>query len=217
VILGSSLIWTGFNGLDFSTVVFAGIAMVVRVPIYLLTLLRSNVDRRGRLLIAWFGPSGLSSLLLVLLPVFAGIPGSTRIFEVCSFIVILSVVIHGGSPMLLARIAKKQGNGSIEVTADEADVEPEEPPEVRPDRSLPVIENTETEDAVGSQSVSIKEMLELQASGQPVFVLDVRTDRSLETSDHRARNSLRVNPEFSVAEASKKKLPKDAWLIAYCA
>ncbi len=47
-----------------------GVCVLIRVPIYLLSLLGSSVDRRGRLLIAWFGPSGLSSLLLILLAVF---------------------------------------------------------------------------------------------------------------------------------------------------
>src|SRR5215213_2423185 len=80
VIFGSSLIWTGFSALDWPTVIFTVVAMLIRIPVYLLSLLGSNVDRHGRLLIAWFGPSGLSSLLLILLAVFAGMPGSDRLF-----------------------------------------------------------------------------------------------------------------------------------------
>jgi cell volume regulation protein A len=63
---------------------------------------------RGRLLIAWFGPRGLSSLLLVLLPVFAGLPGGEQLFAVCSLVVLVSVVLHGGAPMLLAQAARKR-------------------------------------------------------------------------------------------------------------
>jgi NhaP-type Na+/H+ or K+/H+ antiporter len=63
---------------------------------------------RGRLLIAWFGPRGLSSLLLVLLPVFAGLPGGERLFAICSLVVLVSVVLHGGAPMLLAQAARKR-------------------------------------------------------------------------------------------------------------
>jgi len=66
------------------------------------------VDMRGRLLIAWFGPRGLSSLLLVLLPVFAGLPGGERLFAICSLVVLVSVVLHGGAPMLLAQAARKK-------------------------------------------------------------------------------------------------------------
>src|SRR6266850_7475116 len=102
VLLGSSVIWTGFKVISGPTLLFAAIAVLIRTPVYLLSLLGSGVDRRGRLLIAWFGPRGLSSLLLVLLAVFAGVPDSDRLFAVCSLVVLVSVVLHGGSPMLLA-------------------------------------------------------------------------------------------------------------------
>src|SRR5688500_7749142 len=89
-IFGSSLIWTGVSGLDWPTVIFAAIAMLIRIPIYLASLIGSSVNRRGRLLIAWFGPRGLSSLLLILLPVFAGLPGGGRLFKVWVWIVFAS-------------------------------------------------------------------------------------------------------------------------------
>lgn len=226
VIFGSSLIWSGLTILDFATIAFASLAMLVRIPVYLLSLVRSSVDRRGRLLIAWFGPRGLSSLLLVLLPVFAGLAGSERLFQICCLVVLASVVIHGASPMLLARLGRKKGSDTTtkpELTSLDS--------ELAAVRSLPIIDpQTEQEQSVdqggtpeidspevGSQSITIEEMQKLQASGQRVIVLDVRTDRSLETSDHRARGSVRINPDHAVVEAREKKLPKDAWLIAYCA
>src|SRR5215203_1798353 len=108
VIFGTSLIWTGFSGLDAPTLIFAAFALLIRVPVYLLTLLGSDVNRRGRLLIAWYGPSGLSSLLLILLPVFAGVPGSDRLFRICALIVLISVIVHGASPMLFTRFSRKR-------------------------------------------------------------------------------------------------------------
>jgi len=221
VIFGGSLIWSGFYQLDLATVIFALVAMLVRVPIYLLSLLGSPVDRRGRLLIAWFGPRGLSSLLLVLLPVFAGLPGSDRLFAICSLVVLLSVVIHGGSPMLLAKIARKRELELSRVPETDPQPEPEKPAR----RSLPVIEIDSTSQSnsqsniveVGSQSITFEELKKLQDAGEPVIILDVRTDRSLETSDHKAKNAVRINPDHAVLEARETKLPKDAWLIAYCA
>src|ERR1051325_2167783 len=103
VIFGTSLIWTGFSGLNTRTLIFAAFAILIRVPVYLLTLIGSHVDRHGRLLIAWYGPSGLSSLLLILLAVFADVPGSDRLFQVSALIVMISIVLHGASPMLLTR------------------------------------------------------------------------------------------------------------------
>ena len=108
VLLGGSLIWSGFTVISVPTLLFTAIAVLIRTPVYLLSLLGSNVHPRGRLLIAWFGPRGLSSLLLILLPVFAGVPGSDQLFAVCSLVVLVSVVVHGGSPMLLARLARRR-------------------------------------------------------------------------------------------------------------
>ncbi len=207
VIFGSSLIWTGFSGLDARTVIFAVFAILVRVPVYLLSLIGSNVDRRGRLLIAWYGPSGLSSLLLILLPVFAGVAGSDRLFRIAALVVMISVIVHGASPMLLTRIAPKQ--------------EPKKPPPPSPEpepamqaRSLPVIESPQS---VGKQSITFEELEQLQKSGEKVILLDVRTERSREPSEFQAKGSVRMPPEGVVAQAHELKLPKDAWLIAYCA
>lgn len=214
VIVGSSLIWTGFTELNWPTVIFVLFSMLIRVPVYLLSLIGSRVDRRGRALIAWFGPSGLSSLLLVLLPVFAGLPGSDRLFAVCSLVVLLSVVIHGTSPMLLARFCKSK---------HEKEPEPETE---RP--ALPVIEIPQAVAAVadqpaasslevGSQIVTLEELKRLQDSGEPVTILDVRTERSIEGSDTMAQGAIRMPPEHVVDQARELGLQKEAWLIAYCA
>jgi hypothetical protein len=217
VIFGSSLIWTGFNELNWSTVIFAAFAMLIRIPVYLLSLIGSNVDRRGRAIIAWFGPSGLSSLLLVLLPVFVGLPGSDRLFAVCSLIVLLSVVIHGTSPMLLARFCKPN-------KTEEPGPEPER-------AALPVIETppavaAATPDAprtastnleIASQIITLAELDRLQKSGDQVILLDVRTERSIEESETMAQGAVRMPPEHVVDQARELKLPKEAWLITYCA
>jgi hypothetical protein len=211
VIFGSSLIWTGFTGLNSRVIIFAIFATFIRIPIYLLTLIGSHVDRRGRLLIAWFGPSGLSSLLLILLPVFAGVPGSDELFRVTALIVMISIVLHGTSPMLLTRFGPKT----------EPELEPPPPPPPAPEpvkelRSLPVIESS-TPATVGSQSITLDELDQLQKAGEPVVLLDVRTERSRDTSDLQAKGSVRISPEHVVAQANQLKLPKEAWLIAYCA
>jgi len=206
VIFGSSLIWSGLSGLDGPTLIFAAFAMLVRVPVYLLSLIGSNVDRRGRLLIAWYGPSGLSSLLLVLLPVFVGVPGSDRIFRVCALIVLISVVLHGATPMLLTRLGRKR-------KPDEPST-PGPPVRLPETRSLPVIEAPQ---AVGAQTISLEELDRLQRLGEEVILLDVRTERSRDTSDFQAEGSVRMPPENVVAQAQELKLPKEAWLIAYCA
>ncbi|HLM24022.1 MAG TPA: cation:proton antiporter [Pyrinomonadaceae bacterium] len=208
VIFGSSLIWSGFSGLNVPTVIFAVFAVLVRVPVYLLSMIGSSVDRRGRLVIAWYGPRGLSSLLLVLLPVFAGVPGSDALFRICTLIVLISVVIHGATPMLLTRIDRKR--------------ESEEPPIPEPlkeSRTLPMIEASQpvASQPVGAQTISLDELDRLRKLGEDVILLDVRTDRSRDTSDFQAEGSVRMPPDNVVAQARELKLPKEAWLIAYCA
>jgi sodium/hydrogen antiporter len=198
VIFGSSLIWTGLYELNWPTVLFALFAILIRVPVYLVSLLGSKVDRQGCLIIAWFGPSGLSSLLLILLAVFAAMPGADRLFAICSLIVLISIVLHGASPMLLARLTKP-----------EPETRPEEPP-----RSLRVIESPAP---LGKQSITLEELDQLRNSGENVILLDVRTERSREASDSQAEGSIRMPPENVVQQARKFKLPNDAWLIAYCA
>ncbi len=103
VLLGGSLIWSGFSVIDGRTLLFALIALLVRPAVLLISLAPARLDRKSLALITWFGPRGLSSLLLVLLPVFAGLPGGARLFPLCSLVVLFSVLIHGGSLMLLGQ------------------------------------------------------------------------------------------------------------------
>ena len=234
VIFGSSLIWTGFTALDWPTLVFAAVAMLIRIPIYLASLLRSGVNRRGRLLIAWFGPRGLSSLLLILLPVFAGLPGSERLFQVCALVVLLSVVIHGTSPMLLARFSKPREKQD-ETPSPETETAaapgaaafaPTTVPGAAPATNAAPATETSTATAatsstaapeVGPGIVTLEDVDRLQNSGQQVIILDVRTERSMETSESMVQGAVRMPPEHVAAQARELKLPKDAWLIAYCA
>jgi hypothetical protein len=50
-----------------------------------------------------------------------------------------------------------------------------------------------------------------------VIILDVRTERSIEGSDTMAQGAVRMPPEHVVDQARERGLPKEAWLIAYCA
>lgn len=257
VLLGSSLIWTGLNIINGPVLLFTVIALLIRTPVYLLSLLGSGVDTRGRLLIAWYGPSGLSSLLLVLLPVFAGLPGSAQLFEVCSLVVLSSVVLHGGSPMLLARAARRRASKeAAETTGGDVAREfgpgpalPEEDAQVAQD--APADERTPAPIALGgstpspadedggtcatdpngacqldaggagvrtgAQRITLGELRRLWQAKEPVTVLDVRTERSLEGSTAQARGAVRLPPDHVAERARELGLKQEAWLIAYCA
>jgi sodium/hydrogen antiporter len=236
VLLGSSLIWSGLTIISWPTLAFTAIAVLIRTPVYLLSLLGSSVDMRGRLVIAWFGPRGLSSLLLVLLPVFAGVPGSDQLFAVCSLVVLVSIVLHGGSPLLLARLARRRAM-KVEAEASPTNVtnvvRQPQPVTSQVSRSLsedgrgdscPLsaasTSTGKTEDEaknVGSQSISIDELRRLWQSKEPVVILDVRTERSIEDSALQAAGAIRMPPDNVVERAKELGLDKNAWLVAYCA
>lgn len=243
VLFGSSLIWSGLTVISGATLLFAALIVLIRPPVYLLSLYRSNVDKRGRLLIAWFGPRGLSSLLLIALPAFAGIPGTERMFAICCLVVLISVVLHGGSPMLLARAARRRAleesrtpdvarnfgaptsNPSITAEAVKGDQELVriQPVVISSEARIdPLTANKqpsgdEHDEEGSSERISIEQVRHLQESGEPVLILDVRTERSLSTSDSQIKGAVRLIPEHVVEQAGELNLPKGAWLIAYCA
>jgi NhaP-type Na+/H+ or K+/H+ antiporter len=251
VLLGSSVIWTGLSVINGPTLLFTAIAVLIRTPVYLLSLIGSGVDMRGRLLIAWFGPRGLSSLLLVLLPVFAGLAGSEQLFATCSLVVLVSVVLHGGSPMLLAQAARKRAlRESAEMTGNDA----APPPRLEADEQMaqegsrdeqtvaPVshgesptaADGKEVAGSINSirtrrpgtksdgvqispQNISLDELGRLWQAQEPVLLLDVRTERSLEGHDTQAKGAVRMPPDHVAERARELGLKKDAWLITYCA
>jgi NhaP-type Na+/H+ or K+/H+ antiporter len=235
VLLGSYVIWTGLTVINGATLLFTAIAVLIRTPVYLLSLIRSNVDMRGRLLIAWFGPRGLSSLLLVLLPVFAGLPGAERLFAICSLVVLVSVVAHGGSPMLLAQIARKRvrREGARMAQARVAQ-EGQQAPLISDVDSTISSEDQgggasinataarqpgaeENVARVGSQRISLDELRLLWRVEEPVTLLDARTERSIEESDLQAKEAVRMPPHHVVERARELGLKKESWLVAYCA
>ena len=104
VLFGASVVWSGFDVLSPITLVFTGLVFLVRPAALIPSLLPAQTSWRNRWLIAWFGPRGLSSLLLVLLAVFAGIRGAaTELVPICSLVVLCSIVIHGFWPVFLPK------------------------------------------------------------------------------------------------------------------
>jgi hypothetical protein len=235
VTLGSSGLWRGLDVVSGPALLFAAVALFARGPMMLAALVGSDLGPRGRLLLAWFGPRGLSSLLLVLVPVFAGTPGAGRLFDVTALVVLLSVVVHGGSQMLLrpaeegALGAEAAGRGAAAPAGGEAaptalsahgapaaDVAAPvataampvvEPP--RPDAPHPRQEKDPLR--IGPEGLD-----ELVRRGERVALLDVRTDSAYRESAERARGAVRVPPERAVEVVSSWGLPLDTWLVSYC-
>jgi NhaP-type Na+/H+ or K+/H+ antiporter len=247
VLFGSSLIWSGFSVISGSTLAFAVIVLLVRPPVFLLSLARSRVERGDSLLIAWFGPRGLSSLLLVLLPVFAGLPGSEQLFAICCLVVLLSVVVHGGSPMFLGRSAQRRtttegmqpvaaemeppampahtasalsDNGSRAQSPRLASASPTIPPvpctaaTSAGESNTPNDADTDPADLANLTIEQLRHLWEIDAS---LVILDVRTERTYDPSPAQARGAIRVPPDHVAERASELNIPREAWIVCYCA
>ncbi|HLA74823.1 MAG TPA: cation:proton antiporter, partial [Gammaproteobacteria bacterium] len=215
VLFGSSLIWQGLTIINGHTLLFAVIVLLIRPVVFLASLAGTSLDYHGRLLIAWFGPRGLSSLLLVLLPVFAGVPGGAQLFSLCCLVVLLSIVLHGGSLMLLNHraIAAKAGHAEPPYSTLTAG----SPAETQTN-SLPSPGQTSSAAPINSpDKMTVAELRQLQQAGAPIIPLDVRTDRSYASSGLVLQGAQRLSPDNPVKEATQLNLPRDAWLAAFCA
>jgi NhaP-type Na+/H+ or K+/H+ antiporter len=198
VAFGAGLIWTGLTVTDWRTVAFALVALALRTAVLLPVLAQAGVDQRSRRIIAWFGPRGLSSLLLVLLPVFGEIPGSERLFEITCLVVLLSVLLHGGGIAIFLRRAGAAAGGPAPL--------PQAPPPPPRDRGEVVPER-----------ITIAELRDLQHAGAPAIVLDVRTERSYRDDPNMAVGAIRFPPDDAVRLARERRLDQHATLVLYCA
>ncbi|HJR15747.1 MAG TPA: cation:proton antiporter [Gemmatimonadales bacterium] len=198
VAFGAWLIWTGFNVADATTLLFAFLALAARTVVLLPVLARAGIAPRDRRLIAWFGPRGLSSLLLILLPVFAGMPGSVRLFEITCLVVLLSVVLHGAAIAFFLR--KDAGAG------------PELEPASRDTRIEPVAAS-----AAVPERITIDEMRQLEQAGEPLILADVRTERTYGPDPVTARGAIRLPPDDAVRRARELGLDHHGTVVLYCA
>ncbi len=262
VLFGSSLIWSGLTIVSVATLLFAALVLLFRPVAYLLSLAGMRLNRHDRLLISWFGPRGLSTLLLVLLPVFEGIPGSDRLFAICALVVLVSITLHGGSLMLIANgrgrgragqagtqdREQAQEPGQVGTAADTAGAGAKDSPELAEEErqrdkarrgeeaetaGLPVLhpdgrEREQAQPTVTSEAlqftadrerITVAEMRRLQERGEPVVVVDARTERTYENSDALAGGAVRITPDqIGIAQqAERLGVPRHAWVVVFCA
>ncbi|MFL5567235.1 MAG: cation:proton antiporter [Gemmatimonadaceae bacterium] len=198
VALGTTLMWTGLGALNWRVILFAVIALFAR-PIVLYPMLAGlNLNVRDRRLISAFGPRGLSSLLLALLPVFAGIPNAEQIFTATTVVVLLSIVVHGGGTAFFLRRSHVLGSSS--------------PVEVLAPLSRAAI--------AGERSpirITLDETRSLQAAGEPVIIVDARKDSVYDSDTITGSGAVRLRPDDPVRDATEQRLSQRATLVVYCA
>lgn len=196
VLFGTSIIWSGLSAASGATTLFTMAAIVLRPVAYFPALIPAKLSAKSRGLIAFFGPTGLSSLLLIMLAVVAGIEGSEYLLQVCSLVVLVSVAVHGFSPMFLIR-------GPKEATPA--------PPKARPTLAVREV----PDDRPRPHTITLAEYQQLQSSGTTVLV-DSRSERTYAETEA-VPGSIRVHPDRAVADANRHSLSHGATLVVFCA
>lgn len=200
VALGTSLIWTGLAEVNAPTLLFAGLALVARTAVLYPVLGRADLAPRDRRLIALFGPRGLSSLLLTLLPVFAGIPGAEKLFAITCLVVLMSAVLHGGGIGIFLR-SRSAARLSADGTAGRVVVGPE---------------SGAAEPAV-APTIGLDEVRALQTRGEPAVIVDARAERAYRADTRQATGAVRIRPDEPVRDATALRLSQRSTLVVYCA
>jgi NhaP-type Na+/H+ or K+/H+ antiporter len=202
VLLGVSIIWSGLGVASLPLLGFALLAFAARVAAFLPALAVAKISAKDRWFIAWFGPRGLSTLLLILLPVFAGVKGSESLLAICCFVVLCSVVIHGFAPMAGTRKGELKGETTPSQRRGQAEVQKSAPPTIVP--------------TVEKQGEYI-EVPELRSLGEEAVLVDARSLRSYADGHELARDAVRIDPDHPANDAQRKDLPKNKVLAIFCA
>ena len=226
VAFGASLIWHGLDIVSVRTMIFAVVALGVRTLVLFPVLTHAGLDRESRKVVAWFGPRGLSTLLLVLLPVFGGIPGSEQMFVLCCLVVLLSVLLHGSAIAVLLRRprvdAATTGEAARLAAAPTSPAPATPAPATVPDVHVAGTGGTTDagparDDGEVAERITLDELQALQRAGEPITLLDVRTQRTYESDPFIARGAIRMPPDDAVRSATAQQIPWKATLVAYCA
>jgi sodium/hydrogen antiporter len=174
------------------------VVIAVARPLALtLVLQRATMSNAARAFIGWFGPRGLSSLLLALLVVQAGVPGAEGLLAITGVVVLASVVLHGASATPVSawygrRVARQTLAEEREATASGLfQHEASEVPRITP-----------------------ADLAARLAGTHPPIVLDVRTRSQYDRDDAQIPGSIRVLPDLVkewAADASREHS-----VVAYC-
>jgi NhaP-type Na+/H+ or K+/H+ antiporter len=93
---GALIVATGWDGSTPRLVVFIAFVLLVARPVAVLCAFAFiEMPTPHKLFIAWFGPKGVASMLFALLVLSSTDAHRTLVFDVASFTIITSIVVHG--------------------------------------------------------------------------------------------------------------------------
>jgi sodium/hydrogen antiporter len=220
VLFGISLIWQGLATATPLAFLFAAAVILIRPLAFIPSLAFAHLPWRDRAQLGWFGPRGLSSLLLILLPIFAGVPGSHFLLSVCCLVVLCSVVLHGFSPMFLLRPpATTTDTGTSAVVTS---VSPTLPEIASSSTAKAPITSVSAPQLLASlpdpEFIDPAQLRTLQESfPDQVILADARSRRSFDESPNLLEGAVRLDPDQAVNDARRQNLPPDAVIAVLCA
>jgi len=112
-VFGALIVATGYDASVPALLAFIVFALLLARPVAVeVALLRTGIPRSHKAFIAWFGPKGAASMLFALLALDASVPHRTLVFDIVSFVILASIVVHGLTDTVGARwIARRIGPG----------------------------------------------------------------------------------------------------------
>jgi len=187
VLLGVSLVWNGLQMPSWQYVVVMFVALAARPLALWMALSRTGMKPRSKYTLMWFGPRGLSSILMALIPVFSGVPGSNDLFTICCSVMLISIVLHGGSVMYIEKKGRKPTPTRIIMQA------PQDGP-----------------------TTTVNEVVRRMKAGSTVVLLDTRSHNAYSNSQETLPNSIRIDPDRPVEAVEAQGIPEDAFVVTYC-
>jgi NhaP-type Na+/H+ or K+/H+ antiporter len=172
--------------------------LVIRPLASQLIFARARMSASARAFIGWFGPRGLSSLLLALLAVQAGVPRADWMFAVVGVVVVVSVVLHGASATPLS------------VWYARRVAQPDTLAEEREGSAAGLFGGEDT----SAPRINAAELAALLRSDAPPIVLDVRTRGQAERDGGRIPGDVRVLPDQ--IEDWIQTADRARFVVAYC-
>lgn len=203
VFLGASLMQSAWNELTLATIVLALFVLFVARPVaFSLTLARTDISKSGKAMLAWFGPRGLNSLLLIILAIAEGLPNSEYIFGVVAVVVMASIIIHGVSATpLINWYSRQQATASL-------------PEEIRVDAADLLGLTDRPEHLVDPKRITPAELATMMADPKGLTIVDVRRQISMLGDSRLIPGSFHVSLDDLLDHLDE--IPRDKPVVLTC-
>lgn len=173
--------------------------LLVRPLAIVVVYARATLSTAARVFIGWFGPRGLSSLLLILLVAQAGLPEGNHLLAITGTVVLVSVIVHGVTATpFAARYGQQVARAALTL----------------PEEREGSVSGLFREEATDVPRISAAELAARLAGDTPPQVLDVRTRGQYDDDDGQIPGSTRVLPDQIQAWATSADRGRP--VVVYC-